>query len=116
MNAAIEDQDLAEWTIIGTRSRDRHAQSVVKIDLIAIDKTLASLGLRSRRGKSSANALPWVGAFSGSHPLFHSDSGVSVAVAFVRSHISGPGVGRSGGSISGGPIHTCTPWMRPSDI
>ena len=84
--------------------------------LIAIDKTLASLGLRSRRGKSSANALPWVGAFSGSHPLFHSDSGVSVAVAFVRSQISGPGFGRSGGSSSGGPIHTCTPWMRPSDI
>ncbi len=31
--------------------------------LIAIDNTLASLGLRSRRGRSSANALPWVGAF-----------------------------------------------------
>ena len=41
---------------------------------------------------------------------------MSVAMPLVRSQISGPGIGRSGGSMSGGPIHTWTPWIRPSDI
>ncbi|CNL90133.1 Uncharacterised protein [Mycobacterium tuberculosis] len=53
---------------------------------------------------------------SGFLPLLVSDSGVSVATPRVRSHFSGPGIGRSGGSASVGPLHTCTPCMRPSVI
>ena len=68
--------------------------------LSTIDSTLVSVGLRSRVGRSSANARPWVASVSGS-PLLNSDSGVSVATPLVRSHFSGPGIGRSGGSASG---------------
>ena len=32
------------------------------------------------------------------------------------SHFSGPGIGRPGGSSPAGPLQTCTPWIRPSDI
>ena len=57
------------------------------------------------------------GAFSGSHPLFAQRLG---GVGGDR-RSSGPSsaVRGSGGRAdpsSGGPIHTCTPWMRPSDI
>src|SRR5258705_11903523 len=76
--------------------------------LIAIDSTLASLGLRSRRGRSSANALPLVGAFWGSHPLFDSDSVVSVGGPLVRSQTSGSGIGLAGGASSGGPTEPAT--------
>jgi hypothetical protein len=38
MDAAVDDQELAERPVIGAGSRDRHAQSVVKIDLIALEK------------------------------------------------------------------------------
>ncbi len=41
---------------------------------------------------------------------------MSVATPVVMSHLSGPGIGRSGGSASTGPIHTWTPWTLPSDI
>lgn len=78
--------------------------------------TLVSFGLSSRDGRSSANARPNVTSTSGFLPLLISDSRVSVATPSVRSHFSGPGIGRSGGSMSDGPVHTCTPWMNPSDI
>ena len=49
-------------------------------------------------------------------PALTSDSTVSVAMPSVMSHFNGPGIGRSGGSASAGPIHMCTPCIRPSDI
>jgi hypothetical protein len=38
MDAAVDDQELAERTVIGARPCDRHAQSIVKVDLIALEK------------------------------------------------------------------------------
>src|ERR1700694_718281 len=81
--------------------------------LIISDNTWVSLGLRSRVGRSSANARPWVASVVGSLPLFSSDSAVSVAMPAVRSHLSGPGIGRSGGSSFSVPLHTCTPCTPP---
>ena len=66
--------------------------------------------------RSSANARPWVASAAGLRPLLASDSMVSVAMPPVRSHFSGPGIIRSGGSASGAPTQTWTPWIRPSVI
>ena len=46
--------------------------------------------------------------------FFWGAAGVSVAIPVLRSHFTGPGMGRSGGSTSDGPIHRCTPCTTPS--
>ena len=86
-------------------------------DLTAAASALPSLGLRSPWTASmSANARRSGSSTSRFLPVLVRDSGVSVATSRVMSHFSGPGIGRSGGSSVAGPLQTCTPCMRPSDI
>ena len=65
---------------------------------------------------SSTKARPVIGSVSGSIPALIRYCLVPVASPVVKSHFSGPGTGRGGGSASVAPHHTCTAWMRPSDI
>ena len=60
-------------TVIGLPAWSLMSQVLQKVrpgsGLIATDSTSASLGLRSRVGRSSANARPWVASTDGSRPL-----------------------------------------------
>ena len=72
------------------------------------DSALASSALRLRLGMSSARARPVVGSVAASMPALMKYSTVPVPSARVTSNFSGPGIGRSGGSSSGGPHQTWT--------
>ena len=62
---------------------------------------------------SSTKLRPVVGSVTGSIPALIRYWMLPLDSPSVKSHSSGPGSGRSGGSSSGGPHQTCTPWIWP---